>query len=98
MIAHGRECSYHRFLLKQHCSAIIFTKTTSKTGADTFYAYSSTPAMVLSYTNPTANTVGRVSRTTLDGFGRAIKVESGTGTYTSGAIALTTTVSTVESA
>ena len=73
---------------------------TSKTGAVTRFYYLNSPASVYAYTNPTNNAVGRVAKTTLDGFGRTIKQESGTGTYNSGngSIALSTVVSTVDTA
>lgn len=66
--------------------------STSKTGAVTYFTYGNVPPTVLAYTN------GRVSRTTLDGFGRTIKQESGTGTYTGGTVAMGTVVSVVQTA
>ena len=70
--------------------------STAKTGAVTYFAYGTN--QTLAYTNPTGNAVGRVSRVKLDGFGRAVKQEAGTGTYSSGsgAITLSTIVSTVD--
>src|SRR5450432_2686896 len=65
--------------------------STSKTGAVTYFNYINSPAQVLAYTN------GRVSRTTLDGFGRTIKAEAGTGTYSSGTVSMGTVLSVVDS-
>ena len=58
----------------------------SKPGAVTYFTYVNSPPQTLSYTNPTGNAVGRVSRLTLDGFGRAIKQEAGMGTLSGGVI------------
>ena len=67
------------------------TSTTSKTGAVTYFNY--TPTAVITYTNPNINSVGRVTRTTLDGFGRPVMVETGTGTYSNSVITLSAWVS-----
>ena len=66
------------------------TSSTAKTGAVTYFSYVNSPAQVLAYTN------GRVTRTSLDGFGRTIKAESGTGTYSYGTVSMGTVVSVVD--
>jgi RHS repeat-associated protein len=72
------------------------SSSTSKTGAMTNYYYIASPPQTLSYTNPNSNPAGRVTRTTLDGFGRPIKVESGTGTYSLGTITMSAVNSQVD--
>jgi hypothetical protein len=69
------------------------TSSISKTGAVTNFSYVNSPPQVLSRTNPNGNSVGRVARMTLDGFGRTVKAEAGTGTYSNGTVSLTNVVS-----
>ena len=68
-------------------------QSTSKIGATTYFNY--TTSAVISYTNPNLTGAGRVTRTTLDGFGRTMTVETGTGSrdVNTGVITLSSWVS-----
>ena len=55
------------------------TTTTSLFGASTAYTYSVAPYTSSNPATVTATTSSRWTRTTLDGFGRTVKVETGTG-------------------
>ena len=81
-----------------------------QTGAPTYFNYVNSPAQVIAF-RPSVDmygnlfnggyTAGAVTRTTLDGFGRGIKVESGPGSLTYSAsiqnIAISSVVSQVDS-
>jgi hypothetical protein len=56
------------------------------------------PPSTYAYTNPNGNPAGRVMLTILDGFGRTITQQSGTGSYnsTTGVITMGTVISQVD--